>query len=239
MEELEQTQGTEQVETDQTEARETQPTVDELRQEIDRKEKVIQNLRKDIKGLQRQGGSKADIEALGKRLDSQEEFLAQALDDLAGRLGGEYEEKPQRRSYREELENRRKSQPKEEVDPAAQRFFDYLTDEGLDFDDDMVQETIKDTKTPQEALKVMKAKVKEMNQQEVEKLAEKKADEKLQAALEAKLKEMGLTTTGSNTPSGSSGRSFTRQQIKDMSIEEYKERKKEIDEAIRQGRIRD
>lgn len=224
-----------------------QPTVEELqgkiseiKAEVDRKEEVIQQTKRELRETLRRGGSKAEVEALSKKIDDVQDWIAGAMDDLTSRVSGEYEEsKPQRKSYKEQLDASRANKPKQEIDPAAQRFFDYLTEEGLDFNDDNVQETIKDTKTPQEALKAVKEMVKNMNQGDVKKLAEEMVKEQLPLAVEQALKDRGLTTPGAGAPSGSSGGTFTRKQIKEMSLEEYKERKPEIDEAIRQGKVKD
>ena len=188
-----------------------QPTIEELQEnlknltaEVDRKEQVIQQTKKELKETLRRGGSKAELDTLSKKIDEVQDWIAGAMDDLAIRVSGEDEEvKPQRKSYKEQLQTTRASQPKHEIDPEAQRLFDYLSEEGLDFYDDEVQETIKDTKTPQEALKAVKAKVKTKAQTEIEKLAEKKAEEKIQVAVETRLKEMGLTVSGAGGPSAS------------------------------------
>ena len=210
----------------------SQPTVDELQREIDRKEEVIKGLKQNVKKLERQGGSRAEIDSLSRKIDTVQERIAGWMDDLAGRVAGE-EVTPQRKSYKDEL----KAEPKQEVDPAAQRFFDYLAEEGLDFDDDVVQETIKDTQTPQQALKAMKEKVKSMSTEDITKSAQKEIDEKVRLGIEQALKDRGLTAEGA-TPSGSSGRTFTEAQITNMSDEEYREKKAEILEAQRQGRIK-
>lgn len=227
-------------ETAQPAGTEAQPTVEELQrqaeekdQEIERKEGVIKQLKTAIKG----GGSRAEIEALGVKIDSQQDWFAGALDDLAGRVSGEDLEKPVRKSYTQSLKDSR-AQIQPSKDPEADKFFEYLASEELDLYDDLVQEAIKDTNSPQQALKSVKDKVKTKSQTEIEKLAEKKAEEKINTALEQKLKDMGLTTGGAGSPSGG-GRTFTRKQISDMSVEEYKEKRVEISEAQRQGKIRD
>ena len=213
------------------------PTVEELQQEVERKESVIRQLKSDIKEIRKSGGSKAEIDSLSRKIDDMQDWVAGAMDDLLIRTSGDYEEaKPTRKSYREELQSKRTQQPA--VDPAAQRFFDYLTDEGLDFDDDVVQEAMRTTQTPQQALKALKDKMKGTNQEEVKKLAEQMLKEALPVALEQRMKEMGLTTGGAGSPSGSSGRSFTREQIRNMPMDEYKEKLPEINEAIRQGRVK-
>lgn len=207
MEEQKETQVEQEEETSQPEVTtESQPTVTELQgkleerdAEISRKEEVIQQTKKELKNVIRRGGSKAEVDALDKKIDTMQTWFAGAMDDLITRTSGEEEVRPARKSYTEQLEATRVTK---QADPAAQRFFDYLGEEGLDFDDEDVQETIKDTKTPQEALKAVKDKVKTMNQSEIEKLADQKAEGKMQIAIEKALKEKGLTATGAGTPSG-------------------------------------
>ena len=233
-------------ETKQPEEVRTQPTaeellskVNELTQEIDRKEKVITQTKRELRQALNRGGSVAEIASLKQEISSMQDWIASAMDDLATRVSGEYEQpQPQRKSYREQLQENRASQPRQEKDPVAQRFFDYLDDEGLDFNDDKVQEAIKDTRTPQESLKAVKDMVKNMEKAEIEKLAEQKAEEKLQMALEKRLKDLGLTTGGVSSPTGGSGRNFTNEQIKAMSPEEFKKNREAIMEAQRQGRIK-
>ncbi len=223
-----------------------QPTVEELQQQVDeknaeiaRKEEVIKQTKADKKRLERMGGSTEKVDALSKELREFQEFMAGALDEVVSQREG-YEEEPRRKpSYKEQLKARQESKPKQEIDPAAQRFFDYLSDEGLDFDDDMVQDTIKDTKTPQEALKAVKEKVKTMEQSKIEELAEKKAQEKVATEVQKALKDGGYTAVGVENPSAPSGRNFTISQINSMSSKEYAEREDEILEAQRQGRIID
>jgi len=234
---------------------EPQPTVEELRkqldearQEIERKEGVLQQTKRDLKEARQRGASRSEIEALGKRIESQEEWLAGALDDIATRVAGDYEEpKPSRKSYKQELEERRqKSKPEEpRPDPDAQRFLNYcdamdlhLDYEDLDACDPAVKEALSEGRSFKEGLKYLKDKMKN-NNVDMNKLLDEKLNARLQQEREKWAKEMGLTSEGAGTPSGSSGRYFTRKQIDDMSIEEYKEKKKDIDEAIRQGRIRD
>ena len=184
-----------------------QPNVDELQKvaserqaEIDRKEVVIQQLKKDIKDLRQHGGSRAEIDSLSRKLDSVQDWFANVADDLALRMAGETEI-PQRKSYKAELQANRANQPIPQADPDARRFLEYLDDEGLSLEDDSVIETIKDTKTPREALKAMKEKKRTMDKDEIEKLAEKKADERIKVAVEMALKQAGLTTGGVEKPS--------------------------------------
>jgi hypothetical protein len=224
-------------ETSQTEEGKAQPTVEELQAEIDRKEEVIRQTKKELSEARKRGGSKADIDALKQEVADTKRWIAKGMDELAIRLSGEEATQPVRKSFTQQLEEEESNRPKPQIDPAAQRFFDYLAEEDLDFDSDLVQDAIKETKTPQEAIKAVKNKVKTMSKAEIEKLAEQKASEKITFAVEEALKKAGLTATGVNAPSGS-GRSFTAQQIANMSMEEFRENKEAILEAQRQGRIK-
>jgi len=251
MEEMKQTITTEQDKTDQGGEVKPQPTVEELQaklneaqKEIERKEVVLQQTKRELRDARQRGGSKAEIESLGKRIEAQEEWLAQALDDLSNRVGGDYEEpKPTRKSYSQQLQERRtKPKPEESrVDPDAQKFLTYCDamDLHLDYDDlegcdPLIKEALGEGRNFKEGLKYLKDKMKSKETVDVDKLV----DEKLQIALEKRLKDMGLTTGGAGMPSGSSGRNYTNEQIRNMSSEEWKEKKPEIMEALRQGKIK-
>jgi hypothetical protein len=179
---------------------ENQPNISELQKELDRKESVILQLKKDIKDFQKRGGSKADIDALREEIAGTRKWIAKGMDELAIRLSGEEATQPVRKSFTQQLEEEESNRPKPQIDPAAQRFFDYLAEEDLDFDSDLVQDAIKETKTPQEAIKAVKNKVKSMSKAEIEKLAEQKASEKITLAVEEALKKAGLTASGVNAP---------------------------------------
>lgn len=216
---------------------EPQPTVEELQKEIGRKEEVIKQTKRELSRAQSRGVPKVELESLHQKIDGMQDWVAGVMDDLAGRVasGEGYEEpKPQRKTYSQQLKERRDSQPKGEpkIDPRAQKVFDYLENNDLDLEDEIVQEAFSGTKTPEEALGNLKTKLKEKNKVEQE---EYKKQIKLE--VEQQLKDKGLTSTGAGTPSGSGG-SFTRQQISDMSSEEWQEKKEEIIEAQRQGKIK-
>ena len=194
-----------------------QPTIEELLKvveqkdaEINRKEEVIQQTKTEKKRLERLGGSKAEIAALGKRLEAQEDLLAQALDDITNRVTGEYEEaKPQRKSYSQQLEERRaKSKPEEaKPDPDAQKFLAYCDAEDLHLDyedlegcDPLVKEALGEGRDFKEGLKYLKDKVKSKDSVDVDKVV----NEKLQTAKELWMKEFHLTDQGAGGPSASS-----------------------------------
>ena len=223
------------------------PTVEELQKDRDywkseagRKEQVIVDTKSENKRLQRQGGSKAEMDALNKRFDSQEEFLAQVLDDMTLRVSGEEIPAQQRKTYSQQLAERKAQVPEPKADPDTQKLINYCDAMDLhldyeDFDgcDPVVKEALGEGRSMREGLKYLKEKMKPKDAD-----VDKVVSEKLNLALEQKLKDMGLTTAGAGSPGGSSGRSFTRQQIDDMSMEEYREKKAEINEAIRQGKVK-
>lgn len=239
MEEQEGTQ-VEQAEPTQSEETATQPTVEELQKqldeaknEIDRKENVLQQTKRELKDARQRGASKTEIESLTKRMESQEEFLANALDDLAHRVAGEEEPAPTRKSYSQQLEERRaKSKPEEpKPDPDAQKFLNYCEalDLHLDYDDfescdPLVQEALGEGRTFKQGLKYLKDK---MKPKDVD--IDKVLDEKLRLAKEQWMKDMNLTTEGAGKPSGSAaGFEKTEQDYADgkISYSEYKEARK-------------
>ena len=196
---VEPTVPTEKVEPEKLEPQE--PTVEGLTQEIERKEGEIQRLQGITRDLQRRGVPKEAIDALHTKIDGLQEWVATVMDDLANRIGGEYEEpKPSRKSYSEQLKERKtqeKPPPAQPTDPEVMKFVKYVDSQGLDYDDSLVQEAVAEDRTPQEALKYLKDKVKNQSQTEIDKRAEDKA----KLIVEQKLKEMGITATGPLGPS--------------------------------------
>jgi len=189
-----------------------QPTIEELIQEIEtrkqedaRKEAEIKRLQGISRDLQKRGISQETVDALGKKIDDMQEWYATVSDDLAGRIAGESfeEQKPSKKSYREQLNDKRAAaKPAEtKVAPEVQKFINYLDGQGLDFEDPLVKEAIADKdgneRSPQEALKYLKTKVKDQAQPEIDKLAEEKA----KIMVEQKYKELGLTVLGAGAPS--------------------------------------
>jgi len=191
-----------------------QPTVEELQRqiverdtEIERKEGVLQQTKRELKDARLKGGSKVEIDALGKRMEVQEEMLAGALDEITAKVSGEEEPRQAKQTYSQQLKERReKSKPEEpKSDPDAQRFIDYCADEGLHLDyedldscDPQVKEALGEGRTFREGLKHLKDKMKTSNV-DIDKLVE----DKLQIALEQKLKALNLTGEGAGAPSGS------------------------------------
>jgi len=185
----------------ETEVAAPQQTTEELQQEIVRKEEVIKQLKGSLKAAQERGVPKEELTTLHKRIDDMQEWYATVSDDLARRISGEEDEsKPVRKTYSQQLEDKRKeAKPKEETkpDPDVQKFINYIHSQELEYDNPLVQEAVADERTPQEALKYLKDKAKNQTQAEVDKLA----DEKAKTLLEQKLKDLGYTVSGASGPS--------------------------------------
>ena len=214
----------------QVEQEAVEPSVEELKGEIDRKEAEIKRLQGVTKDLQRRGVPRQELEALNRRLDGMEESQADLKDYLIDHLG-EGEEKPTRKTERQRLEERRKSQP---VDGEVQRFISYVDSLGLAHDDELVEEAVADDRTPNEALKYLRGKMNEKSQEAID----KQIADSVRLGVEQELKKRGMTTSGSETPSAPGGKTFTAKQIENMSVREYAENKAAIDEAQRLGKIK-
>jgi len=182
-----------------------EPSIEELKQEIERKETHIQTLQGSLKAAQQRGIPKEELNTLHKKIDDMQEWNAQVMDDLARQISGEEEDtKPVRKTYRQQLQDKREeAKPKEELklDPDVQKFVKYLDSQGLDSDDPLVKEAVAEDRSPQEALNYLKDKVKGQTQAEVDKLA----DEKAKNLVEQKFKDLGLTAPGADGPSAPSG----------------------------------
>ena len=185
----------------ETEGAEPQPTIEGLTQEIERKEDVIKQLKGSLKAAQERGVPKEELTTLHKKIDDMQDWNATVLDDLARRISGEEDEsKPVRKTYQQQLEDRRAAAKPIETkppDPNVQKFVSYLDGQGLEYDDPLVQEAVADERTPQEALKYLRDKVKSQTQPEIDKLAEEKA----KTMVELRLKDLGLTVPGAQGPS--------------------------------------
>ena len=177
-----------------------EPNIEELKQELDKGKQEISRLQGLLKAEQKRGVPKEEIAALHKRIEDLQEWWAGTADDMLTRISGDVEEKPTKKSYKEQLIERRKETPKApEIDPDVHKFITYVQSQGLDFDDPLVQESYKEDRSPQEALKFLKGKVEEKFQSNVE----KRAGEIAKTLVEQKLKDLGLTTSGTAQPSAS------------------------------------
>jgi len=230
-------QGVPQEQASQPEVTQPSKSVEEFQKELERKEAEIKRLQGITRNLQKQGIPKEELNALHNKIDSLQDWVAEAMDGLVSQVSGEVVE-PKRKTYRQQLdEQRAQTKPKTEppLDPDAQRFLTYMASQGLNIEDDLVQEAIAEDRSPKEALKYLRGKIEATSQA----MIEKRAKEIAGTIVEQKLKELGLTVSGAGSPSASRGKTFTRKQLADMSLEEYRANKEAITDAIRQGRIKD
>ena len=227
-----------------TEVTETQPTVEELQRtieeqkaEIDRKERVI----KETKASLRRGITPDHIQSLQKELRDQKLANARMMDEIMRQVRGEEQRDIPKTFEQRVQEELNQSQPA--PDPAEQaalgQINEILDEMGWDVEGKEVREYTAGAETPKQALKMLQAKVKEMETEKIKTDSEKEIEAKVKLGVEKALKERGFTSGGADTPSGSSGRVFTAKQIEDMPMDEYIKRKDEIDEAWRQGRIKE
>lgn len=214
MEEKETTQ-TEQAEVaSQPDEVKAQPTVEELQgqlverdKEIERKEGVLQTTKRELKDARQRGGSKAEIDALGSKLEDYQKFMAGALDEIYSRSSSDYEEtKPVRKTYTQQLEERKPKTEEPKLDPDAQDFLSvckamdlHVDADSIDDCDPIVKEAMGEDRNFKQATKYLKEK---MKPKEID--VDKVIDEKLQIRLEQELKNRGLTSEGVGAPSGSS-----------------------------------
>lgn len=209
-----------------------QPTVEELQTEISRKESVIERLTRERDDARRRGVSKEDLATYQQEITGMREEIAGWMDDLYDRVTGE-EPVHQRKTYAQRAAEKKAPQ-KPPDDPNIVAFFNYMNGQGLKLEDKIVQEALNSTSNPIDAMSSLVAKVSEKNEADIA----KKAEEKARLLYEQKLKEDGLSTSANARPSGAGGKGFTRQQIADMPMEEYKEKYNEIQEALRQGKVK-
>jgi len=176
------------------------PSYEEIEKEIERKEGEIKRLQGLLKDSQKRGIPREELDSLHKKIDDMQEWTAAVMDDLASRITPEEYEAPKlpKKTYSQLLKEKRAAQPQktEQLEPAAIRFFNYLEDQNLELSDDIVKKAIEGTESPKEALKNLKAKLKAD--------AEKRDAEKAQQLEEKLKKELGLTGSGAEGPSGPS-----------------------------------
>jgi hypothetical protein len=188
-----------------------QPTKEEyeaIQKELEKAKNQANTFQGLLKDAQRKSISKDDFQSLHDRIDSQQRWIATALDDIRKATGGEFEEPSKtRRSYSEDAEeNITKSKESRQApqDPAAEKFFKYLAEEKLEWESEFVQEAIKDCTNGTDALTNLKAKVKEQDMAKLRADIKKEMEEENQLALEKKLKDLGLLDIGVERPSAAS-----------------------------------
>ena len=184
------------------------PTIEELealRQELEKAKNQANTYQGLLKDTQRKSITRDDLQAIFDRIDGQQRWTATALDDIRKATSGDYEEPQQpRKTYLADAEehiNKATEGRTPPKDPMAEKFFEYLEEEGLDFESDFVRDVIQGTKTPQEALKALKGKVKERDREKLREELKGEITDQQRQMREQILKEYGLTTTGANGPS--------------------------------------
>ena len=190
----------------QPESNETpQPTIEELTKELEKAKSQANTYQGLLKLAQQKSISRDDLQPIYDRIDGQQRFIASALQDFRN-TEGEYGEKA-RKNYVDDAEadiTKSKEARTPAKDPVAEKFFDYLTDEGLEWEDPFVQDNIKDTTTPQEALKNVKAAVKQRNDAKLREDLKKEMDEEKRQMKEQMLVDYGLTDVPVKGPSAPS-----------------------------------
>ena len=198
----------------------TQPTIEELQKqleerdkEIERKEGVLQTTKRELRETRQKGGSKVELEALGKKIESQEEWIASALDDIANRVGGDYEEPKQvKQTYAQQLKERRQAKPEEpKPDPDTEDFLSvckamdlHIDSDSIDDCDPLVKEALAEDRSFKQATKYLKDKMKPKDI-DVDKLVDEKVQNGLRVALEQEFVKRGWTAPGVGSPSGTGG----------------------------------
>ena len=191
----------------------TPPTKEEFeatQQELEKAKSQANTFQGLLKEAQRKTITKEDLSNIYTRIDDQQRWIGTALDDFKKGFGNDYGEEKVLKSYTEDAETHiKKANESRETptDPEALKFFDYLAGEELVFEEvegNFVYDTIKDCKTPQEALKSVRAAVKERDMNKLRGDLKKEAEADRDRIREEVLKEYGLSTTGVTNPSASS-----------------------------------
>ena len=178
---------------------------EELQKELDKTKKQSDTFKGLLKEAQGKGITKDDLSNIYTRIDDQQRWIGTALDDFKKGFGNDYEDRASR-SYAEDAEThiKKANEGREKPpDPEAVKFFGYLADEELDFEDEFVQEAIKGTENVQDGLRKLKAAVKERDRQKILEDAKKSLDAERDKMREEILKAEGLTDTGAIHPSAS------------------------------------
>ncbi len=207
--------------------------IEQLKQEIERKEAEIKRLQGITKDLQKGRISKEEVDALHQKIDDMQEWVAGAMDDLVSKVSGE-EEKPARTSYRQQVSERKAKAKPQPRDPDAEAFVGYMQSQGMTLNSPLIKEAIAEERGPQEALEYLKGKIEAKQAADMEKKAEQIATQKF----EQMLKDKGLTASGVSGPTAAGGKIFTTEQIRNMSVEEFKANQPAIREAQRLGKIK-
>ena len=217
-----------------TQYQESQATVASQKSELERKEGVIQRMT----GIAKKSISKDEFAA---QITGLQEWMADSLDAIERRVSGEEEPAPAKKTHRQQLEEKKAAAPAPAKDPDVDRFFDYISQQGMggidpvtqQFVNPDVREAIGSDRTPAEALEFIRGKV----EAKAKAAQEKALEEKVRLGVEQVIKDKGYTAPGAGAPNASAGKTFTESGIRAMSTEEFKENEAAIEEAQRMGRI--
>jgi len=180
-----------------------QVSIEDLQKQLqDRDSKILEQQRTISRHAESERKLKDQSEAVIALRDDFEEYRATSLDYLEELRGQPVEEAKTPRSHRAELEEQRKARAGEKKapqDPDVTRFITYIDSQELKPDDPLVLEAVGEDRTPQEALKYLRDKVKANSQASTE----KSAAEIAKGLHEQWLKEHGLTAPGAGGPSAS------------------------------------
>jgi hypothetical protein len=185
----------------------TPPTKEEYEaklQELDKAKNQANTFQGLLKDSQKKSITRDDLGTIYDRIDSQQRWIATAFDDFRKGFGDSLE--PGQRNYLEDAEkNITEAQKARQVprDPEADKFFDYLAEESLEFEEvegNFVYDNIKETKTPKDALRAVKAAVKERDKVKLRDDLKSEIESERQKIREDIIKEYGL----SDSPPGPS-----------------------------------
>ncbi|MBU1449205.1 hypothetical protein KKF45_05165 [Patescibacteria group bacterium] len=209
----------------------------ELKQrELDLRRQITKHTQR-IRELESSVVSRADLDELHRKIDSQEDLMATLMDVVTQQ--SDLSTPAQPKSYRTQLEERRQSQAQKpqtqrepEGDPYVQmrwgQIQGLLDSVGMSFDDPSF-DSAKQLPTIDEGYEAIKRIVNEKQSEKIAKDVERRTQKVL--------KDKGLLTVETASPTGRSQLSFTVSQLRNMSEEERFKRRQEIVEADREGRI--
>jgi len=225
--------GTNAVETVGTPAKVTEPDFKAQYDELTKSYKALQ------RDLQSANTRNSNTEVISKRLESLEESLALALDDLDKRFAKDELTEPTvaNTSRRIDVLKTRKLE-QTAIQQETDDFWTAVDDAGLNREDtELVEQVMKTSKTPREALRKLPAFIGKKQTKDIE--SRVKAElEKAQEAKKTEVKESGALAVA-NSPSSSSmdTRVFSEEEISDYAF--WKEHKADIEKARSEGRIKE
>ena len=206
--------------------------VNDIEARLSEKDKRIAGLNRTVNKMQKQ---LSEANKRGESMDTQykemEMAIAKLTDQIAVDGGNEA-------SAVKTLAEKRAKPETQAENPDVTRFLDMLEDEGLkvDFDsledpdrtDPIVGEALKDSQSPREAYRIVRARLKE----------ESKAI--ITEGIQRGLKENGATQQGVTQPTTAQGYNITRENLGKVTLEnvdEYAKVKTQFDQAIREGKL--